>query len=591
MAAALLRATAGERTEAFSAGIDGGTVHPTAVRVMGDAGLDISFHEPTKLADLETDGFDLVITIGRKAEAFCRSSVPPQERERKRLFGGVPAFLHWPIANPNRVPADEGELFAAFRAARDDLGKRIDGLLNSGTLSALNLERRRLQRFADMLDEGIIIHDEFRNIFLVNEALERITGLSREEIIGKDCHEVFPSHGLCGQDCRFRGDVVEGAAGHACTVGYVTAKGVKKQLRLTARSMEIDTGKMGTLAVVRDLTEVRDLRSRLRERHRFHGMVGVSVAVQEVFRTIESVSTSDYPVLVTGESGTGKELVALAIHNESSRGAGPFVPVNCGALPENIIESELFGHVRGAFTGAIRDKKGRFELAHRGTLFLDEVAELSPGIQVKLLRVLQEKRFERVGGEKPISVDVRIISATNRDLRGMIGRNLFREDLFYRLCVVPISLPPLRERREDIPYLVEQIIERIGRETGKQIGEVDSLALDILLAHTWPGNIRELINALQFASVRCTDAIIRPEDLPPETRRFTSAGPDSAGGRPDEGDRPAAAPGPAARHRVNLTREAVDRALLESGGNKVKAARILGVGRATLYRFLGKEKG
>jgi len=585
MARALLQAMAQDRLDVFSAGIAEGTLHPAAVQAMSDAGYDIASHRSTRLADLDADGFDMVITLGEEAGAFCRSTVPSLEEERKRLLSGVPILLRWQIPDPARGSKDEGELKSALCILRDDLGARIEGLLDHGTLAALRLERSRLQRFADMLDDGIIIHDAYRNIFLVNEALERITGRSRDEIIGRDCHEVFPSHGLCGSSCRFRHDHGKEAEGHTSRVTYITPSGVKKQLKLTARPMEIDSGVQGVLAVVRDLTEIRELRSRLRERRRFHGMVGVSNGVQEVFRTIESVSVSDYPVLVTGESGTGKELVALAIHNESSRKAGPFVPVNCGALPENIIESELFGHVRGAFTGAIRDKKGRFELAHRGTLFLDEVAELSPGIQVKLLRVLQEKKFERVGGEKSIFADVRIISATNRDLRGMIMRDEFREDLYYRLCVVPIALPPLRERREDIPYLVEQILERIGKESGKQISEVEERALDFLLAHLWPGNIRELINALQFASVRCRGDIIRAEDLPPEIRRGTMPA-DPTGSVLNE-----PGPGPARRGRAKLTREAVDRALAECGGNKVRAARMLGVGRATLYRFLGKVNG
>jgi transcriptional regulator with GAF, ATPase, and Fis domain len=288
-------------------------------------------------------------------------------------------------------------------------------------------------------------------------------------------------------------------------------------------------------------------------------------------------------VLISGESGTGKELVASAIHQESRRKGNPFVPVSCGALPDSILESELFGHVRGAFTGAIRDKKGRFELADGGTLFLDEVGELPSSFQVKLLRVLQEMRFERVGGEKSISVDVRIIAASNRDIRRMVQDGHFREDLFYRLCVVPIVLPPLRERREDIPFIVERILERVREETGKPIDAVANDAMDLLLDYSWPGNIRELINALQFAAVRCSQEEILPRHLPPEVSRAIPAAPVA-----DAAPTPAA-PEPSSRRRTKLTREAVEEAIEAANGNKVQAAKILGVGRATLYRFLSSE--
>jgi transcriptional regulator with GAF, ATPase, and Fis domain len=344
-----------------------------------------------------------------------------------------------------------------------------------------------------------------------------------------------------------------------------------------------DTGVRGVIATIRDDTEVDELRWRLATRRSFHGMVGISPPMQEVFETVRQAAAADYPVLISGESGTGKELVANAIHNESRRQGGPFVPVSCGALPETILESELFGHVRGAFTGAVRDKKGRFELADGGTLFLDEVGELSPAMQVKLLRVLQEKRFEKVGGEKTIQVDVRIVAATNRDLRQMVRQGTFREDLFYRLCVVPLRLPALRDRREDIPFLVEQVLETIRQESGKAIRGVADEAMDLLVAHRWPGNVRELINALQYASVRCTGDTIRPSHLPPEVRREPDAlGPAAS---PPPSQPPPDRPGP----RGKLDRAKVDDALQRAGGNKVRAARLLGVGRATLYRFLRRE--
>jgi transcriptional regulator with GAF, ATPase, and Fis domain len=310
-------------------------------------------------------------------------------------------------------------------------------------------------------------------------------------------------------------------------------------------------------------------------------MIGSSARMVEIFDRLKQISTSDYPVLISGESGTGKELLARAIHNESGRHARHFVPLNCGALPDSILESELFGHVRGAFTGAVRNRKGRFDLAHRGTLFLDEVNALSPASQVKLLRVLQEMTFTPVGAERQVQVDVRIVSATNRDLRRMVKEERFREDLFYRLCVVPIELPPLRQRREDLPSLVEHALERINA-SGRGIRRVAREAMEVMLAYPWPGNVRELFNALQFASVLCSGDEIKLRHLPEEIRTSAAAAPaEQPGASKPWGER--AAP------TRKLDRESVVQAMKQAQGNKTKAARLLGVGRATLYRFLKEE--
>jgi transcriptional regulator with PAS, ATPase and Fis domain len=279
------------------------------------------------------------------------------------------------------------------------------------------------------------------------------------------------------------------------------------------------------------------------------------------------VAGYDYPVHVSGETGTGKELVANAIHNESRLAGAPFVPINCGALPEGLIETELFGHVKGAFSGAIRDKKGRFELADGGTVFLDEVAELSNTMQVKLLRFLQEGKFERVGGEQTLRVNVRVISATNRNLKKEVERNRFREDLFYRLNVIPIHLPPLRERRIDIPNLVDHFLKEAAERYGREPLEVSNPALALMLDYRWPGNVRELQNAVQFAFVKCGGKRITPESLPLELRAAEGV---------------CARRGPSRKLEIETVRSALER----TGGNKAKAAKLMGVGRATLYRFL-----
>ncbi len=482
---------------------------------------------------------------------------------------GAPVVLRWSLPAGGSVRDAERSV---ERLARESL--------REGVLDGLVRERRLLQAVLDTLEDGVLVHDERQRIQLFNRAAERITGRRRGEVLGRVCPQVFAPDGLCGPACSFCDSSPGPGKRFDKEITLVTPDGEQRRIRMALTTLPDGGGddRLQVVARLRDVTEVRELRRHLRGRYGFQGMVAASNAMREVFETIVQVASSDYPVLISGESGTGKELVAHAIHNESGRRGGPFVPINCGALPENILESELFGHVRGAFTGAIRDKKGRFELAHRGTLFLDEVGELSPAFQVKLLRALQEKRFERVGGERTVEVDVRVVAATNRDLRAMVAEGAFRQDLFYRLCVVPIELPPLRDRREDVPLLIEQVLADIRRETGKDISEVDGDALASLVAYHWPGNIRELINALQFASIRVRAGAIGLRHMPPEI--VAGRGPDG----PVRG-----APGP--RRRRKLTAGDVERALRETGGNKLRAAKLLGVGRATLYRFLADHGG
>jgi transcriptional regulator with PAS, ATPase and Fis domain len=308
--------------------------------------------------------------------------------------------------------------------------------------------------------------------------------------------------------------------------------------------------------------------------------------MQEIYTLIEDIADSDATVLIQGESGTGKELVAQAIHYQASRSNKPFVKVNCSALAETLLETELFGHVKGAFTGAIRDKIGRFELAQGGTIFLDEIGDISPAIQVKLLRVLQEKEIERVGSTKSIKVDVRVITATNKDLKKLMQQNKFREDLFYRLYVIPIHLSPLRERKEDIPLLVEHFIGQFKNQTGKNIESFSEDALKLLLDYSWPGNVRELENAIEHAFVKCRTHLILPEHLPQEVLGAKVESPIWRRNRFQE--IPGAKKGSAVRKRRRLTYDQLYRALKESQGNKTLAAKQLGIGRTTLWRKLKK---
>ncbi|HEX7176900.1 MAG TPA: sigma-54 dependent transcriptional regulator [Pyrinomonadaceae bacterium] len=311
-------------------------------------------------------------------------------------------------------------------------------------------------------------------------------------------------------------------------------------------------------------------------------MLGVSRAMRDIFKQIGRIAATDATLLITGESGTGKELVARAVHRHSARSRGPFVAVNCGALPENLIETELFGHERGAFTGAERQKKGRFELSHTGTLFLDEVGELSPAAQVKLLRAVEARRFERVGGTESVGVDVRVIAATNRDLKHEVEEKRFREDLFYRLNVIEVRLPPLRERLADVPQLAESFLERAVSRHALKTKILSPAALRELLAYDFPGNVRELENMVERAAVTSSGEVILPEHLFGGDHATATIAPQNAESKLFEL--------PFHRAVAALERELIRRALEAAGGNRAGAARMLGINRRLLYSKMDEHR-
>lgn len=316
-----------------------------------------------------------------------------------------------------------------------------------------------------------------------------------------------------------------------------------------------------------------------REAAGFPGIVGTSAAMKELFQRIERVASTDVTVLIHGESGTGKELVARAIHEHSGRSAGPFVALNCAAIPEALQEDELFGHERGAFTGATHQRPGKFELANRGTLFLDEIGEVGPGLQAKLLRVIQERAFQRVGGSTDVHSSFRLVAATNRNLQEEVGAGRFREDLYFRIAVFELEIPPLRERREDIPALAHKILRDFSQAAGGRLLEISPDALERLAAYEWPGNVRELQNAVQRAAIECRGTVIRASDLPERVRRATRSISTGGGGMPEEGE---------ALTLEQIERRAIEIALRRAQGNLSRAGRELGIGRTTLYRKLRK---
>ena len=456
------------------------------------------------------------------------------------------------------------------------------------TLKATRAELEYQKGFFTILFDSspspVFVVDEKRKIQAVNAVLRGIVGIRPEEAAGLGfgqilkCVQALGNPDGCGtgsecKDCQLRAAVEIALAGgnsfrNRAYVDTRTSDGIKHVVFQASSWPTQYEGYKLAVVILEDVNELPTVRNLVLRGHTFAGMVGRDQRMQEVFDTIRDVAGADAPVLIEAESGTGKELIANAIHALSRYSAGPFVPVSCGALPESLLESELFGHVKGAFTGAIRDKKGRFELAKGGTLFLDEIGDLSAPMQVKLLRVLQEGTYERVGDEKTLKADVRIVSATNKNLRSEVAAGRFREDLYYRLAVVPMTVPPLRERRNDIPLLAEYFLQAHSTKHGKKGYSLSPSALALMMEYDWPGNVRELQNALRFAVVKNRGTIIDTESLPVsiqlKEKRLQMKKPGSR----------------------KLTADRVKAALKKAGENRAKAAKILGVSRATLYRFL-----
>ena len=430
-------------------------------------------------------------------------------------------------------------------------------------LSELRERTTILEAVFHSLNEGVLALDAQERIMAFSLSAERMTGFAEAEVVGRVCREVFQAPP--GAECPFQAMIARGQGFHQREMVIRGKGGRPIHVGVNANLLRDPDGSVaGAVVVLRDLAELDRLRAEMGGPAGAHGIVGNHPSLRRVMEKIETVAPSEVSLLILGESGTGKELVARAVHDLSPRKDGPFVKVNCAALADSLLESELFGHVRGAFTGAVRDRPGRFEAAHGGTLFLDEIGETSAALQVKLLRVLQEGEFERVGESRPRKADVRIVAATNRDLRKDVAEGRFREDLYFRLCVVPIQLPPLRQRAEDVPLLVDHFLKRLTLREGRR-KIVSSSVYRVLQAYPWPGNVRELENALAHAFVCTAGDVITTEALPEHIVRgetpFGEA--DAAGG---------------AERREILS------ALEAAGWNKGEAARQLGLSRTTLWR-------
>ena len=421
------------------------------------------------------------------------------------------------------------------------------------------------------LNEGVFCVDENWRISFFNEAAAEISGVSREEALGRPCHEVFRSN-ICKKACALRYTLETGKPIASMAIEITNKKGSKVPVSISTAILRDKQGKfIGGVETLRDLSLLEQLRKELDAKHTFEDIISKSPRMQHVFELIPTIAESESTVLITGESGTGKGLIAQAIHNQSPRADNPFITVNCGAIPDTLLESELFGYKAGAFTDARRSKAGRFTLAQGGTIFLDEIGDVSPAIQAKLLRVLQDKVFEPLGGVQSIKADVRIIAATNMNLRELVQEGRFRTDLYYRINVFRLELPPLRERMEDIPLLVNHFIAKFSALKGKEISGVTPEALAILMQHDYPGNVRELENIIEHAFVLCPGGMIQAHHLPDELQPRTST---------------------PKRETLDLLgeyeKELILNALRRNQWNRLQAAKDLGIHKTTLFRKIHK---
>ncbi|MBN1627951.1 MAG: sigma 54-interacting transcriptional regulator [Deltaproteobacteria bacterium] len=370
------------------------------------------------------------------------------------------------------------------------------------------------QIILDSIADGVFTVDLDLKITSFNRAAEKITGITRKDAIGRQCWDVFRS-GICESQCSLKHTVETGKPILNQSIFILNSSGERVPISISTTLLKNRKGKViGGVETFRDLSLVEELRKELYSRQSFHDILSKNKEMQRLFHMAEQLAESDTTVLLAGESGTGKELFAKAIHSQSMRKDGPMITINCGALPDNLLESELFGYKAGAFTDARRDKPGRITLAHGGTLFLDEIGEISKAMQVKLLRVLQDKTFEPLGGTMSEKVDVRIIAATNKDLDVLVREGAFRKDFFYRINVAKLILPPLRDRKEDIPLLTEHFLNKFNRLKGKGIKGLQPDVPALLMSYNYPGNIRELENIIEFASVVCKGSMISHENLP-----------------------------------------------------------------------------
>ena len=421
----------------------------------------------------------------------------------------------------------------------------------------------------ESISDGVFTVDHTWHITSFNRAAEKITGISRNEAVGQHCWEVFRSN-MCETDCALRRTMKQGKPFIDTSTYIVNIEKRRIPVTVSTSLLKDENGTVvGGVETFRDMSLVEELRKELDNRFQLGDMVIRSSSMQQIFKILPQVADSESTVLLQGETGTGKELIARSIHGLSSRREKPFVAINCGALPDTLLESELFGYKAGAFTNATKDKPGHIAIAEGGTLFLDEIGDVSAAFQMRLLRVLQERKYQPLGAIKQVRANVRVIAATNKNLADLVDKGIFREDLFYRINVVPLALPPLRDRKEDIPLLIEHFIGRLNRLRGKAVSGISQEALALLMTHNYPGNIRQLENIIEHAFVICPEGVIEPNCLP--------------------GILMGAAPLPTTEWPIeaalkSVETQAITDALKRNKYNRLATAKDLGMHKSTLFR-------
>ena len=445
---------------------------------------------------------------------------------------------------------------------------------------------KTLSRFLDSLEEGVLFLDRGRQVMAINDSATELLGRDRDGVLNQLCPSIF-AETACARACEARGQCTLSRAGdrerQVQDISLRRPDGLGVHLRMWSILLPPNEADLYCAIILRDRSREVELEGEVRERLRLGGIVGHSPAMQALYEKILRAAASEATVLVMGESGTGKELVVRALHDNSSRCDGPYIAVHCAALPEHLLESELFGHARGAYTGAATARAGRFEAANGGTLLLDEIGEIPPSTQVKLLRVLQEREVVRLGENHARPVDVRVVAATHRDLVAMVRRGEFREDLYYRLCVLPLEVPPLRERREDIAMLAGKLLTDLAQQYKRRPPQLAHETVLLLESGEWPGNVRQLANAIEYALVHCDSDQVLARHLPPDIRGRRPGHPAETGA--------ALAYAPLTRYYRPWVDEQdehvlIERTLREVGGNKSEAARRLGMSRTTLWKKL-----
>jgi len=442
----------------------------------------------------------------------------------------------------------------------------------------MDIQHQYWKTIVDTLQDGVMVVSPEGTIIFVNRGFEEITGFAKEEVLGRPCSVLACSRCEVARNHRGAYWCAMFVAGSLSKQKCVVTRKDGRLVHIVknAAVFKDDAGEViGAVETMTDITDLMEKETRLQTYRRelaaadrFHGIIGASSPMKQLFELISDAALSDAPVIIFGESGSGKELVAKAVHEAGPRAEKPFIKVNCAALNESLLESELFGHVKGAFTGALQGREGRFEAAGGGDIFLDEIGDLPLSTQIRLLRVLEEKVIERVGDHRPIPVDVRIISATNRDLPDLIRQGAFREDFFYRINTIPVKIPSLRERPEDIPLLAESFFARLQLKSGKKIESISKKALDVLMQHSWPGNVRELRSAFEYAFVTCRGDAILPEHLPASVHGTKPLPPTVSGAPADLED---------------FKKQRLIKALAETKGNRSEAARLLGLSRTSVW--------